>query len=126
MIDETRTPHSGALPNYQQALIPLRKLRGYLLNPSHLEGKHKARVFNSALGFKQSDSTELAEAIRAELPYYPATTKEAGVWGQKYEVALPIIGKNDRVVDVMTVWIVREGTLYPRLVTAFVIKRRGE
>ena len=126
MTQETRSPHSGALPNYEQAEIPPAKLIGYLLDPLHLEGRNKARVFRSALGFEQSNSSELAAAIRAELPYYPAEVTQRGIWGQKYEVTLPITGMNGRTVDVLTVWIVRVGDSFPRLVTAYVVGRIGE
>ncbi|HEY6806102.1 MAG TPA: hypothetical protein VI306_21155 [Pyrinomonadaceae bacterium] len=125
-MKEARIPHSGAVPNSHQAKVPAEKLTQYLLEPLHLEGRNKARVFKSALGFEQSDSAELAAAILAELPYYPVISSTEGVWGRKYEVVLPITGKNKRVVDVMTVWIVRRETDFPSLVTSYVMKGQGE
>ena len=41
------------LPNPDRAVVDLAKLRDYCLNPQHEEGKHKARVFASALGLTQ-------------------------------------------------------------------------
>jgi hypothetical protein len=38
------------LPNAAQALVDLAKLRDYCLNPAHPRGRHKARVFATALG----------------------------------------------------------------------------
>src|SRR4051794_30341445 len=38
------------LPNAQQARVPTDKLVRYALDPSHERGRHKARVFVSALG----------------------------------------------------------------------------
>ncbi|WP_371744328.1 DUF6883 domain-containing protein [Acidithiobacillus ferrooxidans] len=43
------------LPGSGHAYIDDQKLVGYCLNPEHPEGRHKARVFYSALGLSQSD-----------------------------------------------------------------------
>lgn len=51
----------GILPNADVAVIDLRKLSGYSLNPNHPEGGHKARVFAAALGFTQEHSEQLSE-----------------------------------------------------------------
>src|SRR2546423_15226945 len=52
MTEESRSVHSRALPNYERAEILRSKIEGYALNPTHEpDGKHKARVFKSALGF---------------------------------------------------------------------------
>jgi hypothetical protein len=123
-MSEKRSPHPDALPNFAEAELPLQKLINYLLDPLHREGQHKARVFKAALGFDQSNWEELAEAIRAELPYYPAIAGSEGKWGRKYEVILPLIGKNGSAVDVLTVWIVRLETNFPSFVTALVVGER--
>ena len=123
MSEGTRSPHN-ALPNYQKAEIPRQKLVNYLLDPLHREGQHKARVFKSALDFDQSSWEELAQAIRTELPYYPAAFGSEGKWGRKYEVTLPVTGRNDFTVDVLTVWIIRPETTFPTFVTALVVGER--
>lgn len=51
------------LPNADLAVIDIRKIRDYVLNPNDPRGRHKARVFLSALGFSQSDSDELITEI---------------------------------------------------------------
>jgi len=38
------------IPNAELAIVDIRKLRDYCLNPTHDEGKHKARLFKMALG----------------------------------------------------------------------------
>ena len=35
------------LPNAEFAFVPLEKLTGYVLNPEHPVGKHKAAVFET-------------------------------------------------------------------------------
>jgi len=123
-MSETRSPHPNALPNFHEAEIPRQKLVNYLLDPLHKEGRHKARVFRSALAFDQSSWKELAQAIVAELPYYPATLSSEGMWGRRYQVTLPITGKNGRTVDVLTVWNIRPETDFPAFVTALVVGGR--
>jgi len=47
------------IPNSNQAIIDIRKLRDYCLNPDHDEGKHKARLFAAALGMTAGDAEDL-------------------------------------------------------------------
>jgi len=51
------------LPNADNAVVEAAKLRDYCLNPAHPEGRHKARVFRSALGVGQEQAEWLREAI---------------------------------------------------------------
>ncbi len=51
------------LPNRHLAIVDLRKLTKYCLNPLHEEGRHKARVFMSALGVGQMDAVWLHDRI---------------------------------------------------------------
>ena len=53
------------LPHPERAVVPIDKLLDYCLNPEHPDGKHKARVFKSALNL----SIEDAETLRAALLY---------------------------------------------------------
>lgn len=51
------------LPNGDHAVIPMKKLIGYCLNPNHSSGKHKARVFASTLGITTKNANDLRELI---------------------------------------------------------------
>lgn len=53
------------LPNAAKAIVTLEKLRDYSLDLNHEKGKHKARVFVSALGFTRQDAPRLREIILA-------------------------------------------------------------
>jgi hypothetical protein len=53
------------LPNANRAVVDITKLRDYSLNSTHPEGKHKARVLRSALGFTAADAGRLREMILA-------------------------------------------------------------
>jgi hypothetical protein len=44
------------LPHAEQAIFDTRKLEEHCLNPAHLRGRHKARVFRAALGISQADA----------------------------------------------------------------------
>ncbi len=123
---ETRSVHLKALPNYQKAVVPRSKLEEYALNPAHKEGQHKARLFKSILGFEKTDWQKLEKIILDELPYHEALFLEAGHWGKKYLVSLPIIGLNANIAIVETIWIIKPETDYPSFVTPRTIKERGE
>lgn len=120
MSDEAKTPHPQAILNYQRAVIPRDKLEGYALNSDHDPGKHKARVFKAALGFEQKDWEALSQKILAELPFQAATFKGNAPYGDRYEVVLPITGPNGQTKDVLTAWIVKTGSDFPKLVTTYV------
>jgi hypothetical protein len=124
MTEKIRNSHPDALPNAETAKIPTGKFTKYLLDPLHLEGRHKARVFKSVLGFEQSDSAELENAILSELPYHPAVLASEGQWGTKYEVIIPITGVNGATAQVLTVWILRKQVPSPQFVTARVLRER--
>lgn len=51
------------LPNADQAVLDIDKLRDYCLNPNHEEGKHKARQFRAKLGIELQDAERLREVI---------------------------------------------------------------
>ena len=114
------------LPNHKRAIIEDSKLIHYALNPQNERGRHKARVFESTLGFNLSNWTQLKEAILDALPHHEATSTGETVFGKKFEVVLSITGLNGRTVDVMTVWQFdclddRTFSDVPRLVTVYVL-----
>jgi hypothetical protein len=51
------------LPNPENAVVDVRKLRDYCLSPEHPRGRHKARVFFAALGLGIAGAEELKEAL---------------------------------------------------------------
>jgi len=125
-MSETRIPHPEALPNYQNASIPRSKLEDYALNPDSTEGRHKARLFKSILGFERFDWETLAKTILNALPYHEALPAGEGPWGKKFLVVLTIVGLNGNTGIVETIWIVRPEADYPSFVTPRSIRERGE
>src|SRR6185503_16551008 len=101
MANGSRSAHPNALSNYQEAVIEPDKLKKYSLDPTSDAGKHKARVFKSALGFDQSNWELLSQSILNELPYREAVFKEEDEHGKRYTVILPITGPNGATADVL-------------------------
>jgi hypothetical protein len=107
------------LPRADRAVVPREKLEDYLLNPEHEVGRHKARVFASALGIRQSDWEYLRDQLQAGVVDAPSSSLRGTPWGRLYEVVLAVDGLNDQTRRVMTAWFVA-GDEPPRLVTAYV------
>jgi hypothetical protein len=107
------------LPTAEQAIIDPRKLERYLLDSTHVDGRHKARVFHSTLGLAAADWRYLRDAIMAGLREAPVSSIVPTPYGLRCTVVMPIQGINGRHHDVLTGWLVEEAAP-PRLVTAYV------
>jgi hypothetical protein len=107
------------LPNSERAVVEVEKLRDYSLNPEHDRGKHKARVFRSALGFTQADAERLRQMILEAARTEDATPTKLLLYGQLYTLDFSAEGLSGAVM-IRTGWIVATGTDFPRLVTCHV------
>ena len=76
------------LPNPENDVVETRKLRDYCLSPEHPRGRHKARVFASALGLTVDDSQELRRALLAAALSEEALVAEEDQYGQRYMARL--------------------------------------
>ena len=110
----------GAVPNAENAFIDPTKIAGYALNPSHPVGSNKAVVFDSALGFNQSNADQLMAKIQQGIRTTPAVLGESTKYGQLFIVDIPITGPNGNTAVVRTGWILEIGSTVPRLTTAHV------
>ena len=108
------------MPNHENAQIDPNKIVNYALNPNHPVGGNKASVFESALGFNQSNANQLMAQIKQQLPNNPAVLGERTQHGQLFRVDMPITGPNGNTVTVRTGWIIDTGSTIPRLTTAYV------
>lgn len=103
------------------------KLETYSLVPGHDEGGHKARVFELALGITRREVDHLAAEILGGLATQPVTRVEMTPWGVSCRVQVPVRGvgiHSGRVVPVTTGWELRYVGDRPRLITAYIKKRR--
>lgn len=106
------------LPRADRAVVAREKLEGYLLNRQHEVGRHKARVFASALGIEQRDWQYLRDQLLTAVVDVPASGVRQTAWGSLYEVVVAVDGLNGETRQVVTVWLVA-GDAPPRLVTAY-------
>ncbi len=107
------------LPNGENAVVPIEKLRDYCLSNSHMEGKHKAKVFASALGFTAEDAEDLRQLLLESARTQNAELGEWNAYGQRYIVDFTILGLSG-IVSIRSSWIIRTAEEIPRLVTCYV------
>jgi hypothetical protein len=115
------------LPNAERAVIDIKKLRDYCLNPNHPEGKHKARVFLEKLAFKADDAELLRELIMEEIVKGEATEQPSTPYGRRFIVDFQVTRKEKLVVmfaTIRTAWIIRNDEDFPRLTSCFIPRRR--
>ena len=108
------------LPNPEDAIVDEQKLSGYSLNPNHADGRHKARVFKSALNLDISNIAELKAALLEAVKIYDATPDKRNQYGQKYVINFPMNHIN-KTATIHSVWIVKNGENFPRLVTCYIL-----
>jgi hypothetical protein len=108
------------LPNPERAVVDVAKLRDYCLSLRHPRGRHKARVFGSALGITPEKVEVLREALLQAALQTDAMPSESDPHGQRYVVDFEMIGPFGRRT-VRSCWIVRVGEDYPRLTTCYVL-----
>ncbi|MBW4480291.1 MAG: hypothetical protein KME54_26505 [Tolypothrix brevis GSE-NOS-MK-07-07A] len=108
------------LPNPERAIVEIDKIVGYCLNPEHPEGKHKARVFKSALDLDLNNAEELEVALLQAVANYDAIPGKSNPYGQKYIIDFTMT-RSDKQAIIQSVWIVRNNEGFPRLVTCYVI-----
>ena len=109
------------LRNAEKAIVPVKKIRDYALNPDHVEGGHKARVFRAATGLTRADHGLLIEEIRRGILRYEALPSGSYEGQVKYQVDMPIAGPTG-TATLRTAWIYEdEHDGAPRLVTAYIL-----
>lgn len=112
---------ASPLLNAARAQIDARKFTEYVLNPLSEDGQHKARVFQSALGYTRENYQELIAQIRTGILSKPAIKGTLDGYGERYTVDVMVTGPKGQAI-VRTGWIFEPGNEVPRLTTAFVKK----
>ena len=95
------------LPNHENAVIDIRKLTEYALDPESPRGRHKARVFRSALGMTRENAEELRRLILDSLANGEAKPGEIDFYDERYTVDCRINTAAGEAT-VRTGWIVRQ------------------
>lgn len=109
------------LPNAEQSVVDIEKLRDYCLNPEHPRGHHKARVFQSALGLTAEDAEILRETLlEAAKSRENVELGEQDEYGQRYTLDFDMaVGAQNAMIR--SAWIVRTDEDFPRLTTCYVL-----
>jgi hypothetical protein len=108
------------LPNGDQAIVDIFKLREYCLNPIHPRGRHKARVFAAVLGLTAADAEQLQRALLDAARSGDAIPNEHDAFGQRYAIDFLMHGPRGAAM-VRSAWIVRTDEDTPRLASCYVL-----
>ena len=102
------------LPRSDEAILDIRKIKDYCLNPAHPRGRHKARVFLEAVQGKDASwlRAVLLEAARSG----EALQVGDDAWGTYWRLDVTV-GRQGKTAVVRTIWIIRTGDSVPRFVT---------
>lgn len=108
------------LPSGDRAIVDIAKLHDYCLNPLHPRGRHKARVFRSALGITQADVGFLREELLRAASEADVTVGDFDEYGERYAIDFGF-ALNVRRAIIRSTWIVLRGERFPRLTSCFVL-----
>ena len=106
------------IPNAEHAIVDIRKLRDYCLNPQHHKGKNKARLFASLLGMNSNDAEELRNALLEAVRKQDAQLAEKDAYGQRYTLDFTLTWQ-DKQATIRSGWIIETNSDIPKLTTAF-------
>ncbi|WP_454733427.1 MULTISPECIES: DUF6883 domain-containing protein [Cupriavidus] len=110
---------SYSLLGANRAVIDPRKLTEYALNPEHPVGGNKARVFESAMGFTQSNADDLLQQLRQGVMGNTPIPGKIDQFGSRFTVDIPVTGPTGSGT-VWSGWIYKPGSNVPELTTIFV------
>ncbi|NOZ06966.1 MAG: hypothetical protein GXP41_11565 [Chloroflexi bacterium] len=110
------------LPNAAQAYISRRKLTAYLLSETHTIGRIKARFFR-ALGFGTHNLVQLEQELLQIAQRGQVVKVERSSYGTKYVVDGQLETPKGEFAFIRTVWIVEQGQVCPRFVTAYPLRK---
>ena len=108
------------VPNAERAIVDIRKLRDYCLNPTHDEGKHKARLFAAAFGMTSDDAEGLRDALLEAVKADNARFGRRDEFGQRYVIDF-ILEWHDKRAMVRSGWIIEHNSDMPKLTSCFPI-----
>lgn len=108
------------LSDGDRAIVDIEKLRSYCLDPGHPRGRHKARVFLSALGLSANDAEFLRAALARAAVVEDVKAGQSDKHGERYTLDCRI-DRGEKSAVVRSHWIVRRGERFPRFVTCYVV-----
>ncbi len=109
---------ANLLPNAENAVVDIRKIRDYCLNPEHDEGKHKARLFLSSLGMTADHAEELQQILLEVAKTSDVRLGREDEFGKRYTLDFSLEWQN-RSATLRSGWIIEHGSTTPRLTTCY-------
>jgi hypothetical protein len=106
------------IPNAENAVVDIRKLRDYCLSLEHDDGKHKARLFSSILGMTADNAEELRQLLLQVVKTHEAQLGRQDEFGQRYILDFTLEWQN-RSATLRSGWIVEHGSEIPKLTTCY-------
>ena len=106
------------IPNSENAIVDIRKLRDYCLNVEHDDGKHKARLFSSILGMTADNAEELRQMLLEIVKVQEAQLGRRDEFGQRYTLDFTIKWQN-RSATLRSGCIIEHGSEIPKLTTCY-------
>jgi len=110
------------LPGLDQIVVPREKIVDYLLSPTHVVGRHKAKWL-SKFGFSASSWQALAEALKKHANANELARVEESPFGKRYIIE----GELDTPMGpchIRSVWFIETIEQEPRFVTAYPLRRK--
>ena len=104
------------IPNADRAFVDDAKLLNYCLDPLHLRGRNKARLFDELLGINRRNILILKNALLSAVTSNAASHGKGDMFGQRYVLDFELVGPGGRGI-VRSVWITLHGEDFPRLTT---------
>jgi hypothetical protein len=117
-IQERKNSRTNLLPYSENAVVDIRKLRDYCLNPEHDDGKHKARLFLSSLGMTADHAEELQQILLEVVKTGEVRLGRQDAFGQRYTLDFSLEWQN-RSAALRSGWITEHGSTIPRLTTCY-------
>ena len=108
------------LPGGERAVVDIAKLRDYCLNHQHPRGRHKSRVFASALRLTSADADVLQHALLQAARHGEARQGDRDDYGQRYVIDLKVNGPGGNA-SVRSSWIIPQGEDFPRMTSCYVL-----
>lgn len=106
------------IPNAENVVVDIRKLRGYCLNPAYDDGKHKARLFSSIVGMTADNAEELRQILLEVIQTHEAELGRRDEFRQRYILDFSIQLQN-RSPTLRSNWIIENDSEIPRLTTYY-------
>lgn len=107
------------LPYRKKAQVEIKKLEEYCLNPNHQRGKHKAKVFNSVLGFTRKDALVLKKYLLDAAFNQDAIEIFSDSFGKRYYIDFQINHENKSAI-IRSIWILKSKEKVPKLITCYI------